>query len=146
MRKRTLGAVLLAGLAMSGAAAFTGSNNMTAAATNTAGYGSATASGVTVTDIDFATVANDESKVDSVTFTTSDNLTGKVARLSLRNAAGAQLSAYDCVESHTAAVADNPLTPLVDETAAAHSTAVCDVTDNVGYASFENVGLTVTDA
>ena len=51
MRKRTLGVVLLAGLAMSGAGAFTGSNAMpSGSATATAGYGEVTASGVTVTD------------------------------------------------------------------------------------------------
>lgn len=144
MRKRTLGVVLLAGLAMSGAGAFTGSNDVTAAATNTAGYGSVTATGVTVTDVDFTSLSSDESKVDSITFYSSDDVSGKVARLSL-HLSGSNV-AYDCDETFTAAVVDNPLTTLVDETAAAYSTISCDVTDNRGYTEFESIGLTVLDA
>src|SRR4051794_12604263 len=82
MRKRTLGAVLLAGLALSAAGAFTASNSI---ANSTAGYGTATVSGVTVTDTNYTLAALDNSKVTAMSFTHVSDLTGKTVKLDLTN-------------------------------------------------------------
>ena len=83
MRKRTLGAVLLAGLALSGAGAFTASNSI---ANSTAGYGTGAVSGVTVTDTNYTLSLTDNSKVTAMSFTHADNLVGKTVLLDLKNA------------------------------------------------------------
>ena len=80
MRKRTLGVVLLAGLALSGAGAFTASNSI---ANSTAGYGTATVSGVTVTDTNYTLAPTDNSKVTGMSFTHVSDLTGKTVKLDL---------------------------------------------------------------
>ena len=82
MRKRTLGAALLAGLALSGAGAFTASNSI---ANSTAGYGTATVSGVTVTDTNYTLAALDNSKVTAMSFTHASDLSGKTVKLDLTN-------------------------------------------------------------
>jgi len=126
MRKRTLGVVLLAGLAMSGAGAFTASNTMSQTS-NIAGYGQATVSGATVTDIKYATLATDASKLTQVVFTTSTDLSagvGKTAKMTLRSATGVMGSAYSCTIGAfalgtgdiTCATADNPLVADVAST------------------------------
>lgn len=97
MRKRTLGVVLLAGLAMSGAGAFTASNTMSQSS-NVAGFGSSVATGATVTDISYTTDPTDATKLASVVFTSSTNLAagvGKTASLVLQE--GATSTTYSCV-------------------------------------------------
>ncbi len=97
MRKRTLGVALLAGLAISGGSAFTGSNTFSGTSgTKTAGYGEVTASGVTVTDVDYNLSATDSSKLASVLFTTTTDMTGKTAKMTLRDSADAVVVATDC--------------------------------------------------
>lgn len=62
MRKRTLGVVLLAGLAISGSGAFTAANEMSAVEdtdANAAGYGDATVSGGTVLSINYTHDSSD---------------------------------------------------------------------------------------
>lgn len=137
MRKRTLGVVLLAGLAISGGGAFTAANPMNQTS-NVAGYGSATATGATVTDIAY-NLGNDSSKLSSVVFTTSTDVTGKTATLTLRNA-GAQVgSSYTC-ELGTWTLDASTLTDTTDGS----MTITCNTTEDV--ADFNETGLTVRDA
>lgn len=86
MRKRTLGVVLLAGLAMSGAGASTASNTI---ADSTAGFGDAAVSGVTVTDTNYTLAALDQSKVTAMSFTHAADLTGMTVLLELTNGGSA---------------------------------------------------------
>ena len=125
MRKRTLGVVLLAGLAMSGAGAFTANNTMSQTS-NLAGYGEATATGVTVTDISYTTLTSDHSLLSEVVFTSSDDLAlgvGKTAKMVLKDSGGSVLGSYNCTigaylltNDITCATADNPAVADVAET------------------------------
>lgn len=130
MRKRTLGVVLVAGLAMSGASAFTASNTMSQTS-NVAGYGDATATGATVTDIAYTALAADGSKLDSVTFTTSTDVTGKTAKLVLKLNT-THVGTYSCTLGTFSALTGQTIT--------------CDVTDDVAFTAFDKTGLTVYDA
>jgi hypothetical protein len=87
MRKRTLGIVLVAGLAMSGAGAFTNSNAVDA---SVAGVGANAVSGVTVTDIDYtlATAVTGEDEISAADFTTGTDVRGKNVILRLKGASG----------------------------------------------------------
>jgi len=127
MRKRTLGAILLAGLAVSGAGAFTASNTFTATS-NVAGYGADAVTGATITAITYTPLVADPSKLASVTFTSSTDVTGKTIKLTLRSGSSVLGSAYSCTagafvvtQTLTCATADNPL-----------------------ISAFDSVGLTVT--
>ncbi len=126
MRKRTLGVVLLAGLAMSGAGAFTASNTMSQGS-NVAGYGEATATGATVTDIKYTTLTADNSKLSQVVFSSSTDLAagvGKTAKLILKDSGGLTLGSYDCTigafllsnNDITCATANNPEVAAVAKT------------------------------
>lgn len=132
MRKRTLGAVLLAGLAVSGAGAFTASNTMNETS-NIAGYGQSTATGVTVTDIAYTTVASDATKLASVVFTTSDNLNagvGKTAKLVLQGGSGV-LGTYSCT---------------IGAFVVTSGSITCNTADNPTVASVTATGITVVDS
>jgi hypothetical protein len=134
MRKRTLGVVLLAGLAISGSSAFTGSNAFSAGVdTQKAGYGSVTASGVAISDVDYNLLVTDASKLDSVDFYTTDDITvGYASKLTIRNG-GAVVENVNCA----AAVAQVtvPVTYKVS----------CNNTD-VSLTGFDGVGLTVVSS
>ena len=125
MQKRTLGVVLLTGLAMSGAGAFTASNTLPA--TTTAGYGAAAVTGATVTDVAY-NVGADPSKLTSVVFTSTTDVTGKSATMTLRNGGTQVGSSYSC------SLGVYLITQLV----------TCNTTEDI--ADFDQVGLTVVDA
>lgn len=124
MHKRTLGVVLLTGLALSGAGAFTASNTMSESS-NVLGYGQSTATGVTVTDIAYTPLTTDNSKLQSVVFLSTDNLSagvGKTAKMVLKGSGGSVLGNYSCTigaylvtNTITCATGDNPL--IADVTA-----------------------------
>lgn len=91
MRKSTLGVTLLAGLAVSGGGAFTAANDMSAVTggtKNVGGFGTATVTGATVTNVSYTVdpLTLDNSKVSAIVFTATENLTGKTAKLTLKNA------------------------------------------------------------
>jgi flagellar basal body P-ring protein FlgI len=131
MRKRTLGVVLLAGLAMSGAGAFTAANPMNQTS-NIAGYGQAVATGATVTDIAYTTLTSDHSKLTQVVFTTSTDLSlGKTAKMVLKDGTGAVLGSYNCTIG-AFVLASGPIT--------------CATADNPEVASIAQTGLTVVDS
>ncbi|TAL14439.1 MAG: hypothetical protein EPN99_14290 [Frankiales bacterium] len=135
MRKRTLGVVLLAGLAMSGAGAFTAANDLPT--TTTAGYGAAAVTGATVTDIAY-NVGADPSKLTNVVFTSTTDVTGKTATMTLRNAGVQVGSSYSCTLGLW--TPDNILVPLGPGSMA----ITCASTEDI--ADFDQVGLTVVDA
>lgn len=94
MRKRTLGVVLLAGLATSGAGAFTGSSSFSGTP-DRAGYGSVT--GVTVRNVKYDTSTTDASQLASVAFTVIQEVTvGYTSTMTLRNASEGVLSTTAC--------------------------------------------------
>jgi hypothetical protein len=143
MRKRTLGVVLLAGLAMSGAGAFTASN--AGVSTNGAqalGYGEAVVTGAVVTDVAYNVNTTDASRLTSVVFTSSDNLTGKSAKLALRLGAAADTQST-CTITYTAS-ATGILGTLGIADGEDYSTITCPTTAKIE--SFDTVGLLVTGA
>jgi hypothetical protein len=130
MRKRTLGAVLLAGLAVSGAGAFTASNTLPA--TSTSGYGAAAVTGATVTTIAYTPSTTDSSKLSQVVFTSTTDVTGKTATMTLRNL-GSQVSGpYSCTLG----------TYLAGSMTITCSTGATDAA-RAAIASFDSVALTV---
>lgn len=146
MRKRTLGVVLLAGLAMSGAGAFTGSNAMpSGSATATAGYGEVTASGVTVTDSKYL-LSTDNSSVDEIRFVVSQgSLSGLTSHVTLTNS-GTVVTEMDCTNLSGSSAGDvvtaAALTPSVVLTATT-SLIQCDFSSAQALTSFNKTGLTV---
>lgn len=139
MRKRTLGVVLLAGLAMSGAGAFTASNTVP---NSTAGYGAGVVSGVVVSDVSYVANSSDSSLLDSVVFTSDEDLAGKTASMTLRLTDGTIVgSAYSCSITQTGLVG-GLFVALTSESVVTCSTAATDP----AIASFQSVGLTVVDA
>lgn len=126
MRKRTLGAIVLAGLAVSGAGAFTASNTLPA--TSTAGYGAAAVTGATITNITYTPLVADPSKLATVVFTSTTDVTGKTSKMTLRTASGVVGAAYSCVNGVF----------LVTQS------ITCATADNPNIADFDSVGLTVT--
>ena len=131
MRKRTLGVVLVAGLAMSGAGAFTASNDMTGVTggtDNVGGFGTAVVTGATVTNVSYtvdpATV--DNSKVSAIVFTATENLTGKTAELTLKNAGANVTAPNTCVIAFVTA-----------------STITCTFTTAVDFTAFDGEALAV---
>ena len=131
MRKRTLGVALLAGLAISGGGAFTASNDMTAVnggTKNVGGFGTATVTGATVTNVaytlDAATV--DNSKVSAIVFTATEVLTGKTAKLALK------LGTADVTAPNSCAI-----------TGTLNSTITCTFTTPVAFSAFDGEALAV---
>jgi hypothetical protein len=96
MRKRTLGAVVLAGLAVSGAGAFTANNTFTNTS-DVAGYGTNTVTGATVTNVHYNVTTLNSSTVDSIVFTATENLTGKSSVLALFSGTNAVSAPSTCV-------------------------------------------------
>lgn len=129
MRKRTLGVVLLAGLAISGGSAFTGSNAFSGSqATKVAGYGQATATGMIITDLNYNLTA-DKTKLDSVDFVTSTNVTGADVTMLLKQGSAVVGSAYTC----TSALGYVALT-----SSAAYD---CAIATDIELSAFDGVGL-----
>lgn len=90
MRKRTLGVVLLAGLATSGAGAFTGSSSFS-------GTPDRAAAGVTLSNVKYDTSTTDASQLASVAFTVTQDVTvGYTSTMTLRNASEGVLSTTAC--------------------------------------------------
>lgn len=133
MRKRTLGVVLLAGLAISGGSAFTGSNTFSGGSdTRTAGYGAVTATGITISDTKYNLSTTDASKLASVDFTTStDVTTGYSMKMTLRSGS----TVVDTSTCTAAALVTVPVTYKIS----------CDNADTT-VSSFDSVGLTVVTA
>ena len=122
--------VLLAGVAVAGAvattSAFTASNTFTGVDNNIAGFGEATVSGATITNIAY-TPDTDASKLASVTFTASNDIVGSTTAIMVLKLGTA-----------TASGQDNSCS--VDATA---NTITCALTTPMPFINFNNVALTV---
>ncbi|MGY1809919.1 hypothetical protein ACI8AF_21335 [Blastococcus sp. SYSU D00669] len=117
-----------AGIAAATAAgsAFTASNTVPA---SVAGYGQGTVTGATVTDIDYTPLSSDNSKLDVIVFTTSTNVTGRVATLTLKSGSTLVGSPHTCTLG----------------TYTTDMTITCDVVGDPLFTAFDAVGLTVVD-
>jgi hypothetical protein len=123
MRNATkfLGAVAAAGIIAAGTSAFTASNTLPAGGVS--GYGQSVATGATITTIAKTLLSTDNSKLASVTFTSSTDVTGKAASMTLKNGSTVVGSPYTCTlgawtttMTITCATADNPLLSAFDTT------------------------------
>ena len=128
--------VLLAGVAVAAAGAattaFTASNTSTVAAADLkAGYGEVVVTGVELTNIVYNPLAADRSKLDTVVFTATGNVSGQRAFMTLKNSTviPVTVTSYDGCSSVFA-------TP--------NTTITCTATGNPAITSFDTVGLTVT--
>jgi hypothetical protein len=131
--------VLLAGVAVAAAAAatsaFTASNtNSVALSDRKAGYGEVVVTGVTVTNTQYNPLAADASKLDTVVFTVTGNVTGQRATLTLKKAPSTVVGSYTC--SPATSGSD---TLITCDTATALGAGVV----NPDITSFDTVGLTV---
>lgn len=105
------------GLAAGGA--FTASNTMPAGSVQ--GYGQTVYTGATVTSTTVNTLSTDASKLASVVFSTTTDVTGKTNQMTLKNGSAVVGSPYSCTVSGsvspwtiTCATADNPLLSAYD--------------------------------
>jgi hypothetical protein len=129
--------VLLAGVAVAAAAAATSAftaNNPITATTNVAGYGQMTASGVTVSKIQYAPAASDASLLHSVVFTVDTDTTGMNMIMTLGATA-----------TPTTPVAGSASTCAAGGGAGPTYAITCTLTADVAINSFQNTGLTVTN-
>jgi len=130
MRKSTklVAALAIAGVVAAGGSAFTASNTMSQTS-NFAGYGQATATGATITDISYTPLSTDASKLSSVVFASSTDVTGKTAKLTLKLAGSVVGTPYSCTLG--------AFTTTMDIT--------CATADNPNFTAFDSTGITITD-
>jgi hypothetical protein len=124
MRKSTkfLGAFAVAGLIAASGSAFTASNTLPAGGVS--GYGESLATGATITTISDTLLSSDNSKLASVVFTSTTDLTGKTVSMTLKNGTTPVGSPYTCTftafttgsTTITCATAGNPLLSTYDTT------------------------------
>jgi hypothetical protein len=116
MRKsgKLVGALAVAGLIATGGAAFTASNTLPAGGIS--GYGESVSTGATITAVEHTLLSTDNSKLASVAFTSTTDVTGKTASMTLKNGTTVVGSPYTCTlgayattMTITCATADNPL-------------------------------------
>lgn len=122
---KVLSALSVAGLAVAAGSAFTASNTLPAGGVS--GYGESLATGATITAIANTALSTDNSKLASVTFTSSTDVTGKTATMTLKSGTTPVGGPYSC-------------------TFGAFSTTMtitCTATDNPAFSSFNTTGLTV---
>lgn len=127
MQKKVLAAAAtfsVLGLAAGGA--FTASNTMPASSVQ--GYGQTVYTGATVTSTTITTLSTDASKLSSVAFSTTTDVTGKTNKLTLKNGSAVVGSPYSCTVSGT-------VSPW---------TVTCDTADNPLVSAYDTIGLTVS--
>src|SRR3954464_1068701 len=115
--------------AVAGTSAFTGSNSISPAS-NLAGYGEATVTGATVTDIVYTPASADATKLHTVVLTSSTDITHKVALMTLK-LAGTQ------VGPPTSCTVGTTYTTTVDVT--------CTLATDTLFTAFHTIALTVAD-
>lgn len=96
MRKsaKIIAALSVAGLAVAAGSAFTASNTLPASTVK--GYGQTISTGATITSMTFNTDTTDGSKLESVTFVTSTNLTDRTVTMTLKQGATVVVNAESC--------------------------------------------------
>jgi hypothetical protein len=130
--------VLLAGVAVAAAAAatsaFTASNTLPA--DSVVGYGELHVTGATITNVHYVPNATDATNIDAVEFTSSTDVTGQTAVMTLKNTVLA-------VETPTA---NSPYSCSVKTAWAAGSMVLtCDTSAHtLTFADFDLVGLSIT--
>jgi hypothetical protein len=127
-QKKKIGALVVAGVAAVGfglGGAFTASNTLPTGQID--GYGESVATGATVTAIKTNVLATDASKVTSVEFTTTTDVTGKTSTMTLKQGSTVVGTPYTCTVTGTA----SPWT------------ITCATTDNPLLNSYDTTGLTV---
>ena len=124
-KKLVVAGAALVAVALGSGGAFTASNTMPAGGVQ--GYGQVLSTGATITAMTTNTLAGDASKVASVEFTTTTDVTGKAVDLTLKNGTTTVGSSYGCTVSGT----QSPWT------------ITCDTTDNPLLDSYDTTGLTV---
>lgn len=115
---KILGALAAAGIVATSTSAFTASNTMPAGGVT--GYGQTTSTGAIITGFS-QTTAFDASRLASVTFTSTTNVTGKTAKMTLKSGNTIVGSSYSCTlglylgsMSITCTTPDNPLLNTFD--------------------------------
>ena len=81
---KIISALSVAGLALAAGSAFTTSNDFTGVSL-VSGYGQVVATGATITAVSDTLLSTDHSKLDSVVFTSSTDVTGKTVSMTLKN-------------------------------------------------------------
>ena len=116
---KVISALSVAGLAVAAGSAFTASNTLPAGGVS--GYGQSVSTGATITTISKTLLSSDNSKLASVVFTSSTDVTGKTVSMTLKSGAGVvgvpytcALGTYDTTMTITCATADNPLMSAFD--------------------------------
>jgi hypothetical protein len=115
-------ALSVVGLAAAAGSAFTASNTLPAGGVS--GYGESVATGATITAVSDTLLPTDNSKLASVVFTSSTDVTGKTVSMTLKNGTTVVGSPYTCAlgayaagsMTITCATADNPLLNAFDTT------------------------------
>jgi hypothetical protein len=116
--------------------AFTDSNDVSGVTHNVAGYGEVTATGATVTDISYVPQASDNTYLYQVVFTTSTNVSGQTATLTLKSG----------TTPLTVGASSAKFVTCTNGTFTTSMTITCDVAaSTVAFTAFDTVGLTVVD-
>lgn len=127
MQKKVLAAAATVSvLALAAGGAFTASNTMPAGSTQ--GYGQTVYTGATVTSTTVSTLSTDASKLSSVAFSTTTDVTGKTTKMTLKNGSTVVGSPYSCTVTGT-------VSPW---------TITCDTVDNPLLSAYDTIGLTVS--
>lgn len=128
MRKsaRIAAAVLIGGATAIAGPAFMASNTMPDG--GTAGYGQVVSTGATITAVSNTLLSSDASKLASVAFTSSTDVTGQTAKLTLKNGSTVVGSPYSCT---------------LGAYSAGSMTITCATSDNPVLSSFDTTGLTI---
>lgn len=130
MRKsvKLITALSVAGLATAAGSAFTASNTLPAGGVS--GYGESVATGATITAVNDTLLSTDHSKLASVVFTSSTDVTGKTVSMTLKNGS-------------TALGGGNPYACSLGTYTAGSMTITCATADNPLLSAFDTTGLTV---
>lgn len=121
----SVGAVAALGFAAGGA--FTASNSMPSGGVQ--GYGQVVSTGATITQVSASTVPSDTSKVASVVFTSSTDVTGKTVTMMLKNG--------------TSIVGTSPYTCTLG-TYSTTMTITCATPDNPSLSDYDTTGLSIS--
>jgi hypothetical protein len=117
--------------------AFTASNDVTGVTHNVAGYGEVTATGATVTDISYVPQASNNTYLYQVKFTTSTDVTGQTATLTLKSGTTPVTVGASSAKFVTCSNGAYTSSAMV---------ITCNIaTDTVPFTGFDTVGLTVVD-
>lgn len=126
---KVISALSVAGLAVVAGSAFTASNSLPAGGVS--GYGESVASGAEISKIENTALSTDNSKLASVTFTSSTDVTGKTATMTLKLGTAPVGDPYSCILGAFSTTSNS-------------MTITCATTPtNPAFSTFNTTGLTV---